>query len=68
MNIADDLGSRERIGFVHEANDYKREAEDSFEWVKGHGNPRGTRIGLVFEEKAKYVPLQAADALCLRGQ
>jgi len=67
MNIADDLGSRERIGFVHEANDYKREAEDSFEWVKGHGNPRRTRIGLVFEKKAKYVPLQAADALAYEG-
>lgn len=67
MNIADDLGSQERIGFVHEANDYKREAEDSFEWVKGHGNPRGTRIGLVFEKKAKYVPLQAADALAYEG-
>ena len=32
MNIADDLGSRERIGFVHEANDYQREAEDLLKW------------------------------------
>jgi hypothetical protein len=67
MNIADDLGSGERIGFIHEKNDYKREAEDAFAWVKANGNPRGTNISLAFEDKAKYVPLQAADALAYEG-
>ena len=34
INIANELGSLERIGFVHECNDYQHEALDAFNWIK----------------------------------
>jgi hypothetical protein len=67
MNIAAELGSSERIGFVHEFNDYRQEALDGFSWIRANGNPQGTLIGLQFADKKDYVPLQAADVLAYEG-
>lgn len=67
MNFAHGAMSTERIAFVHEVNDYRHEALESFAWVKEHGNPLGTIIGLQFADKKDYVPLQAADILAYEG-
>jgi hypothetical protein len=67
MNAALGADSRERIGFVHELNDYRHEALEAFNWVKKHGNPLGTIIGLQFADKKDYLPLQAADVLAYEG-
>jgi hypothetical protein len=67
MNIAIGAQSRERIGFVHEVNDYRQEALESFAWVKKYGNPLNTIVGLQFADKKDYVPLQAADVLAYEG-
>jgi hypothetical protein len=67
MNFALGAQSRERIGFVHELNDYRHEALESFNWIKEHGNPLGTVIGLTFADKKDYTPLQAADILAYEG-
>jgi hypothetical protein len=63
INIANELGSLDRIGFVHECNDYQHEALDSFGWIKRNGNPAARAIGIQFLGKEDYVPLQAADML-----
>jgi hypothetical protein len=67
MNFALGALNTERIGFVHELNDYRQEALESFNWIKKHGNPLGNIIGLQFAEKKDYVPLQAADILAYEG-
>jgi hypothetical protein len=67
MNFALGALSTERIGFVHEINDYQQEALESFSWVQEHGNPMGNIIGLQFARKKDYVPLQAADILAYEG-
>lgn len=68
INIANTLGSEERIGFVHECNDYQHEALAAFNGIKRNGNPGGRRIvGLQFADKRDYVPLQAADVLAYEG-
>jgi hypothetical protein len=55
--------SNERIAFIHEVNDYRQEALEAFTWLKAHGNPQGSIVGLQFGDKATHVPLQAADIL-----
>lgn len=67
MNFALGALSTERIGFVHEFNDYQQEALESFSWIQEHGNPMGNIIGLQFAKKKDYVPLQAADILAYEG-
>jgi len=67
MNFALGAGNRERIGFVHEFNDYRQEALEAFGWIKKHGNPLGNIVGLQFADKKDYVPLQAADILAYEG-
>jgi Protein of unknown function (DUF3800) len=67
MNLQADVGSNERIGFVHETNDYQQEALEGFAWIKKYGNPQGSTIGLTFADKAKCTPLQAADILAYEG-
>ena len=67
INIAVAVGSEERIGFVHECNDYRQEALEAFAWIKSRGNPGRRVVGLVFAEKQDYVPLQAADVLAYEG-
>jgi hypothetical protein len=67
MNIAIELGSKERIAFIHESNDYHGEAQRSFAWVEKNGNPNRAVIGLQFADKRDYVPLQAGDVLAYEG-
>ncbi len=67
MNFGIGAGSRERLGFVHEFNNYQQEALASFRWIQQNANPLGTIIGLQFAEKKAYVPLQAADILAYEG-
>jgi hypothetical protein len=67
VNIANELGSLERIGFVHECNDYQHEALESFNWMKRNANPAARVIGIQFVGKEDYVPLQAADMLSYEG-
>jgi hypothetical protein len=51
MNFALGADNCERIGFVHEFNDYRHEALEAFGWIKRHANPLGNIIGLQFAEK-----------------
>lgn len=67
INITNTLGREERIGFVHECNDYRQEALDSFAWIKKNGNPSQRVVGLQFAGKEDYTPLQAADILAYEG-
>jgi hypothetical protein len=67
MNFALGALNTERIAFVHELNDYRQQALESFAWVKEHGNPLGNIISLQFADKKDYVPLQAADILAYEG-
>jgi hypothetical protein len=67
INAAIDVGSDERIGFIHECNDYRQEALEAFAWIKRNSNPGNRVIGLTFSEKQDYVPLQAADVLAYEG-
>lgn len=67
LNIQAEHGSNQRIAFIHECNDYRREAREGFKWIQAHGNPQGSLISLDFGDKATYVPLQAADILAYEG-
>jgi hypothetical protein len=67
INVAIEIGSEERIAFVHESNDYRQEALEAFAWIKRNGNPGRRIIGLQFADKQDYVPLQAADVLAYEG-
>jgi len=67
MNLAVEAGSRERIGFIHEINHYRQEALEAFAWVKENANPNRAIIGLQFDDKQDFVPLQAADVLAYEG-
>jgi hypothetical protein len=60
-------GSREKVTFVHERNDYEQEAVQSFNYVRQYANPQRTQLALMFGEKARHVPLQAADILAYEG-
>jgi hypothetical protein len=68
MNIQAEHGSNERIGFVHERNDYQQEAHAGFQWIQKYGNEQRSRISLEFGDKASHVPLQAADILAYEGK
>jgi hypothetical protein len=67
INIAIEVGSQERIGFIHECNDYQYDALQAFAWIKRNSNPGHRVIGLQFADKQDYVPLQAADVLAYEG-
>jgi hypothetical protein len=67
MNISVELKSNQCIRFVHESNDYRHEAKESFAWIEKNGNPNHAKISLQFVDKKDYVPLQAADALAYEG-
>lgn len=59
----EEAGRRERVAFIHEANDYTDQATKAFEWVQENFNERQTAMSLTFGGKSDYVPLQAADIL-----
>lgn len=67
INISETLGSQERIGFIHECNDYQHEALTAFNWIKRNGNPGRRVVGLQFAGKEDYAPSQAADILAYEG-
>jgi hypothetical protein len=67
MNLQAHIGSNERIAFIHECNDFRRAALESFGWIKRYGNPQASIISLSFADKADAVPLQAADILAYEG-
>ena len=67
MNLQADVGRSERIAFVHECNDYRQAALESFDWIKRYGNPQKSPVGLLFSDKASMTPLQAADVLAYEG-
>jgi hypothetical protein len=60
-------GSAERIGFIHETNDFAGQAAEAFNYIKKFGNPYGTAVSLQFGGKEDYLPLQAADILAYEG-
>jgi hypothetical protein len=61
------FGSIERYAFVHECNDYQREALEAFNYVKKYCNPQNSPTSISFGTKADYPPLQAADILAYEG-
>lgn len=67
IRIQNNLGTAERISFVHENNDYQGEALQSFDWIKKNVNHDDRLIALAFGSKADYTPLQAADILAYEG-
>ena len=67
MEIATDRGHGERMVFIHEVNNYKGDALNSFEYVKTYLNPRKIPMTMAFGTKAEYPPLQAADVLAYEG-
>jgi hypothetical protein len=66
LNLAIRARNRDRIGFIHEVNDYRQEALDCFVWEKENVNANRI-IGLQFATKEDYMPLQAADILAYEG-
>ena len=60
-------GNNDRIGFIHECNDYQHEALNAFNWVAARGNPQGSIVGIQFGTKESHTPLQAADILAFEG-
>ena len=67
LGIQRKVKNRERLAFFHEANEYEREALESFEWVKKNSNAGNVDMRLKFGTKQDYVPLQAADVLAYEG-
>jgi Protein of unknown function (DUF3800) len=67
LNIQAEYWNDDRIGFIHECNDYQYEALQAFNWIKTYGNPQGALIGLQFGDKTTHTPLQCADILAYEG-
>jgi len=67
LEIANERWRGERVAFVHEINDSRKEALDAFAYVKEHFNWHKSPITLSFGSKADYPPLQAADVLAYEG-
>jgi hypothetical protein len=67
MYVQNRNNNSQRMAFVHECNDYRREALDSFTYVKEHTNPQRAPLSIMFGDKATYSPLQAADILAYEG-
>jgi hypothetical protein len=63
LNAVEHHGTNEALAFFHEENDFKKEAEEAFAWVKRNRRRHTGPMTLVFAEKAFLVPLQAADIL-----
>ena len=65
--MLDERGSRQRVAFFHESNDYKKEAEAAFAYVEKETLITPRSISLTFGGKDDYVPLQAADVVAYEG-
>lgn len=64
---AQKANSREAIAIVHENNDFKKDADAAFDWVKENWDLNDNLHSLTFAPKEKYVPLQAADVLAFEA-
>lgn len=63
LKITDIPGSnQDNIAFIHEKNDFEKDASETFNFVQQHSNPRNREISLSFAPKS-LEPLQAADVL-----
>ena len=67
LSIVEGHGSNERLAFFHERNDYKKEADEAFDWIIRHRRRHSSEMTLTFGTKEQYVPLQAADILAYEG-
>lgn len=56
---------RQMVSFVHEVNNFRREAWEVFDHVKAAWNADHARMSFAFGSKEDFVPLQAADILAL---
>jgi Protein of unknown function (DUF3800) len=58
----------DKIAFIHEENDFKREALICFDWIKSLPENRGLDlVSFKFAAKKDAVPLQAADVFAYEG-
>lgn len=63
LKITDIPGSsQDNIIFIHEKNDFEKDASETFNFVQQYSNPRNREISLSFSSKS-LEPLQAADVL-----
>jgi hypothetical protein len=65
--MMDERGDRQRVAFFHESNDYEKEAEAAFAYVKAEKLLTKRIVSLTFGGKDDYVPLQAADTVAYEG-
>ena len=63
VDTVEKMGSNESLAFVHENNDYQKEAQDAFDFVDRGRTKHFGPMSLTYGAKADYVPLQAADVL-----
>lgn len=56
-------GKKESLKFVHEKNNYEKEAKASFEFIAKDANPNKVPMRLLFGSKLEQMPLQTADIL-----
>ncbi len=64
LEMLDESGGRDqRVAFFHECNNYQKEAEAAFAYVKTLKVVDPRPISLTFGDKSEYVLLQAADIL-----
>ena len=66
-NFALKYGHLERIGFIHEWNDFRGQAQGSFDYIRDTRPTLIDKLSLSFGTKSQYVPLQAADVLAYEG-
>ena len=57
----------ESLKFVHEQNDFEKEAKSAFEFISNNANPHNVPMSLVFGGKHEQMPLQTADILAYEG-
>lgn len=60
-------GMNDALAFVHEENDYQREALAAFEYIKRKRKKHASKMTITFASKDRAVPLQAADVLAFEA-
>ena len=64
--ILESYPENQRIAFVHEGNDYERDASAAFKYVQADLSA-ANRTSLAFASKEAYPPLQAAGIIAFEG-
>lgn len=67
LDYLNDLGGNDRVGFIHEDNDYKGAALACFDWMKTLPAYAGREMSFTFASKKQAPPLQAADCFAYEG-